>query len=395
MDKPVLIEKNPIRILQVLTIMNRGGAEAMIMNYYRNIDRSKVQFDFLLHRKERGYYDDEIESLGGRIYRMSDINPWKLFNYKRTLSHFFAEHQEYKVVHAHLNALSFFVLEQAKKHNVPIRIAHSHTSLLHLNLNPFSENFPSITYILKFFAQNILKSRVGKSANHYFACGEKAGKWLFGKGRYDNVVLIANAIDTDNFVFDPDRSKALKISLGLSDKLVIGHVGNYVPEKNHGFLLKVFDHALELNPNIKLVLAGGGSRMEYIKDLAEKSNSYSDINFLGARSDVPDLLQAMDVFLFPSTNEGLPVTLIEAQAAGLKILASDSISDELDITGNISFLSLDKTPEEWAKRLLHISGYERENTKNKIIEGNYDIVENAMRLQSFYLNQVSKELCVE
>ena len=204
----------PIRVLQVLTIMNRGGAETMVMNYYRNIDRTKVQFDFLLHRKERGVFDDEIESLGGRIYRLEGISFSNLPRYRKTLDSFFKNNPEYQIVHSHLNALSVFVLKSAKKNNVQTRIAHSHTSLYNLNLNPFSKERHSLQFAFKFFVQNFFKRQVPVYANHYYSCGDKAGAWLFGKKNSSKIKIINNAIDAKQFVYDPQ--KAIKMKENIS-----------------------------------------------------------------------------------------------------------------------------------------------------------------------------------
>ena len=378
--------KKPIRILQVLTIMNRGGAETMIMNYYRNIDRSKIQFDFLLHRKEKGAFDDEIISLGGKIYRMQNINLKKIPAYLKALDVFFKNHKEYRVIHSHINAFSVFVLRAAKKNNIPIRIAHSHTSLYNLNLNPFSKKRHSLSFAAKFIAQNIFKLKIPTYSNYYFSCGDKAGKWLFGKNNFSKVKIINNAIDSDLFIYNEGKSLKMKKDLNLEGKIVLGHVGNFVPEKNHYFLLKIYQEIKKINPKASLVLVGAFGEAEIEKLINESLPE--DLNLLGLRSDVPDVLQAIDIFLFPSTNEGLPVTLIEAQAAGLKIIASDDITQELNITNLIDFLPLKQSPEYWAKVILDSYPYQRRNTKNQIIEGEYDIESNALALQEFYINQL-------
>jgi glycosyltransferase involved in cell wall biosynthesis len=385
--------EKPIRILQVLTIMNRGGAETMIMNYYRNIDRSKVQFDFLLHRKEKGAFDDEIKSLGGKIYTMQSINLKKIPAYLKSLDFFFKNHKEYKIVHSHINAFSVFVLRAAKKNNIPIRIAHSHTSLFNLNLNPFLKNRHSLNFAIKFIAQNLFKLKIPSYSNYYFSCGDKAGKWLFGEKNISKVRIINNAIDSDLFLYNEDKSLEMKKVLSLEGKLVIGHIGNFVPEKNHSFLIKIYQAIKKINDKATLVLVGSFGENE-IEKLIDESLP-KDLNILGLRSDIPDILQAIDIFLFPSTNEGLPVTLIEAQAAGLRIIASDAITQELNMTNLIDFLSLKESPEYWAKAVLNSFPYQRKNTKNKIIEGDYDIKSNAYVLQEFYINEFQLSKSVE
>ena len=373
-----------IRVLQVLTIMDRGGAETMIMNYYRTMDRTKVQFDFLLHRQKRGVFDDEIERLGGRIHRVSNISFKNLADYKKSLDAFFKENPEYKIIHSHLNALSVFVLKAAKNNTVPIRIAHSHTSLYNLNLNPFSKNRHSLSFILRFFSHNYYKIKVPKYANYYYACGEKAGIWLYGKKNKSKITIINNAIDAAQFTYNSKLSASMKTTLGLDDKFVIGHVGNFVPEKNHAFIINVFNEIQKIEKNAILVLVGGGNRSNY-ETLVKALNLESKVMFLGVRPDVNEILQAMDVFLFPSTNEGLPVTLIESQASGLKIFASDEISNELNITGLVDFIALKKPVTFWAHLILKSKTYHRKNTKDSIVSGDYDINKNASMLQEFYL----------
>ena len=379
--------EKPIRILQVLTIMNRGGAETMIMNYYRNIDRNKVQFDFLLHRDEKGAFDDEIESLGGKIYKMPPMGLKNISAYMKALDDFFKKHKEHKIIHSHINAFSIFVLRAAKKNNIPIRIAHSHTSLYNINLNPFSKKRDSLNFTIKFLAQNILKLKITTYSNYYFSCGVKAGKWLFGKNKYSKVRIINNAIDSDSFIYDKDKSLKIKKNLNLEDKLIFGHVGNLVPEKNHYFLIKVYEEIRKINPDVALVLVGAFDENQ-IKTLIQ-DDLPEGINILGIRNDVPDVLQAIDFFIFPSINEGLPLTLIEAQASGLKITASDDITQELNMTNLISFISLKQTPVFWAKAILNSIPYERKNTKNQIIKGEYDIKDNALSLQEFYINELN------
>jgi len=382
----------PIRVLQVLTIMNRGGAETMIMNYYRNMDRTKIQFDFLLHRPDVGVFDEEIKNLGGNIYRLSNINFANLQAYQKSLDAFFKNHTEYKIVHAHLNALSVFVLKAAKNNGIPVRIAHSHTSLYHININPFSKKRSSMNFIVKFLAQNYFKFGARKYANHFLACGKQAGIWLFGENNLSKVTFINNAIASSNFTYNQSIANDYKKKLNVKNKLVIGHVGNFVPEKNHTFLLKVFKEIKKLNMEAVLILVGGGNKTP-MEVQAKNMKLNNSVQFLGVRDDVAQILQAMDVFIFPSTNEGLPVTLIEAQAAGLKIIASNGVSNELNITGLVNFESLKQKPKRWAELTIALKNYNRTNTKNLIVSGNYDIGNNAIMLQDFYKKNIT--LCAE
>jgi len=382
------IEK-PIRILQVITIMNRGGAECMIMNYYNTIDRSKVQFDFLVHRDEKGAFEDDIESMGGKIYRMPAISPSNYSDYKRKLDAFFKEHKEYKIVHSHLNALSSIVLNAAKENNVPVRIAHSHIAIeSDIYKNVFRKN-TDIKATVKDTIQSLVKYKVAKKATHFFACSIKAGEWLFGKKHASKVVVINNAINASLFSYNASKAEKIKIEHNLTGKKVIGHVGRFNEQKNHFFLLKIFEEIIKKDDNCVLVLIGIGNLMDSIKKEVERLNLKDHVIFLGLRDDINNLLQAFDLFLFPSLYEGLPVTLIEAQASGLPIVASDTITPEVDLTGLISFLSINDSESKWADIVLDKLNHSRQNTFEDIKNGSYDIYKNAKSLQDFYLNTSS------
>ena len=366
--------------------MNLGGAETMIMNYFRNVDRSKIIFDFLLLRPERGAYDDEIEALGGIIYRLPPISPSTFFVFNKELKEFFKVHPEYDIVHSHLNSLSTFILKAAKP-TANIRIAHSHIAISPIKLKDFFNKNLDLKTTIKEYIQSKLKTQVAKHATHYFACGEKAGRWMFGDNAADKVTVLNNAIDAAKFKFDQNISLNKKEELGLKEKIVIGHVGRFNDQKNHLFLISIFNEVLKNKPNTVLLLVGVGDLMPKIKSEADKLGISESILFLGARRDIPELLQCFDLFLFPSLYEGLPVTLIEAQAAGLNIIASNTITSEVNFGDLITFISLEQSPELWAKMVIEKLNYDREDTQKMIIENHYDIKSNARMLEEFYLTQ--------
>ena len=229
-----------IRVLHVVTYMGRGGLETMLMNYYRHIDRSKVQFDFLVHREFEADYDEEIKSLGGRIYHVSRLVPWSR-RYKAELRRFFRTHPEYKIVHVHQDCLSSVALQCAKDCGVPVRIAHSHSSSAVKNIK-----YPIKLYYMK---------KIPRFATDLFACGKQAGDWMFSGKKYQ---IIRNAIDTEKYLYTTTVNKSVREELGLLGKIVIGHVGNFTPAKNHIFLLEIFKEILKKSPDSKLLLVGGG-----------------------------------------------------------------------------------------------------------------------------------------
>lgn len=368
----------PIRILQVVTHMNRGGAETMLMNYYRKIDRKKVQFDFLTHRSEPKAYDDEIRALGGKIYHLPPVDPFGFNGYKRELKKFFIEHKEYKIVHSHLDTLSTYVLKEAKAAGIPVRIAHSHSTK-----SDFDFKFPIRVYS---------KFKLKKSANKYFACSKDAGIWLYGNMKIDNITVLNNAINIRNYKYDKQKALEVKRRLNLKNELLIGHIGRFSKPKNHEFLIDIFYEVYKKNKKSVLLLVGEGTLKSQICKKVSKLNLGDNIKFLGVRSDVADLVQAFDIFLFPSLYEGLPVTLIEAQAAGLKCIASDCITKDCDLTGNIEFLNLKDSPKKWAEKVLSVyDSYVRTDTSEFVKKGGFDIEENIKWLEEFYINEYGKK----
>ena len=360
----------PIRILHVVTYMGRGGLETMIMNYYRHIDRSKVQFDFLVHRDFRADYDDEIEALGGRIFRIPRLVPWSR-SYLKTLEQFFFGHPEYKIVHVHQDCLSSVILKVAKKCGVPVRIAHSHSGSQ--DKNP--------KYLIKLFYKQFIPAY----ATHLFACGTEAGEWMFGGAPFR---ILNNAIDTSRYSYNAERHYSIRRELQIPDSaFVIGHVGRFNTVKNHTFLLDVFVNAKEQNDNLMLLLVGDGDLRAEIEQKATSLGISSNVIFTGVRSDVPDLLQAMDCFVFPSLYEGLPVTMIEAQAAGLPCIVSDSVPVECAKTNLVKRIPLAKGPAYWAEEILKNQSHIRQDTKDQIVQAGYDIEANAQWLENFYLEQ--------
>lgn len=359
-----------IRILHVVTYMGRGGLETMIMNYYRQMDRTKVQFDFLVHRDFRADYDDEIERLGGRIYRIGRLIPWSRA-YQRTLDAFFAAHPEYRVVHVHQDCLSAVILKAAKKHGVPVRIAHSHNSSQDKNLK----------YLLKLH----YKRQIPRYATALFACSKEAGDWMFGGAPY---TIVNNAIDAVQYSYSHARAMDVRRSLHLAeDAFVIGHVGRFFPAKNHDFLLDVFGELSHVDKHAVLLLVGDGPLRQKIEKKAKDMGIRSRVVFTGVRSDVCDLMQAMDVFVFPSLYEGLGVVLVEAQASGLPCVISDCVPDACMLTNLIQKVSLDDSIQQWVERILAVKSVSRRGRFDEIAASGYDIVTNAAWLQQYYVDQ--------
>ena len=371
--------EQPIRILNLFTIMNRGGAETMVMNYYRNIDRTKVQYDFMVHRQERGAYDDEIESLGGKIYRMPAIRPWNSGQYRKLIRQFYMEHPEYKIIHSHMSELGYYDFIEAENAGIPIRICHAHNRPHGVDLKS-----PMRWYY---------KTRMMPHITHMFMCGEESGEWLFGKKNKDKFIQLNNAIDAKMYQYDENKRNLIREQLGLTDKLVVGHIGRFNPQKNHSFIIDIFNEVCKKVPNAVLMLVGNdsedGGKLIHKKVL--NLGIEDKVLFTGVRSDVADLLQAMDVFLFPSLFEGLSVASIEAQAAGLPVLISDGVPIECKKTDLVQVISLKESEIVWGDAVLRAASIDRKDTYDEIMNAGFDISENAKRLQEFYIEAANGE----
>lgn len=364
--------RQPIRVLNMFTIMDRGGAETMVMNYYRHIDRTKVQFDFLVHREQRGAYDDEIERMGGRIYRMCPVYPQNFSRYKRDLRIFFRAHPEYKIIHSHMSELGYFAFREAERQGVPVRICHAHNA---------PHGFDAKMIIRTYF-----KKRMMPYLTHLFMCGEESGKWLYGEKNKSRFIMLNNAIDAAVYSFDASKREEMRRQLDLTDELVVGHVGRFNPQKNHPFLLDIFTSLLKKEPDAVLLLVGGGEGMPKIQAKAQELGIAERVRFLGVRSDVADLMQAMDVFVFPSLYEGLGIALVEAQAAGLPCVVSDTIPHEAYLTDLVNSEKLSAPEEKWAEKILAKRAIPRTDRRDEIAAHGFDITTEAVKLQEFYLD---------
>lgn len=359
------MDQKPKRILQVVTYMGRGGIETMLMNYYRHMDRSKVQFDFLVHRDFAGDFDEEILSLGGKIYRVRPMNPLNP-GYWHDLLTFLRTHP-YEIVHCHLNFKSGIVLAAAKLTGVPVRIAHAHTASME---NDWTQ-----------IPRKIMRTLIAPNSTAMFACSQNAGQAVFGKHPFR---FFPNAMDAAAFRYQEFVRSIKRLELDLADAFTVMHVGRFSAEKNHRFLLDVFARLREAEPNAKLVLIGDGALRKEMEETANRMFPEDAVSFLGVRGDIPELLQAADVFAFPSRFEGLPVTMIEAQAAGLPCVMSDTVTDECIVTDLVTRLPI-TDPEAWADEILKKRDAVRTDRLADIQAAGYDIKTAAEKLTQFYL----------
>ncbi len=372
------MNSSPIRVLHILHSMSQGGAETMLMNYYRHIDRNVVQFDFLLTSDREGAYEKEILQLGGRIYRLpllTKFTPWK---YLCAIDSFFKQHKEYCIVHSHTSSKSVFPLWIAKRNHIPVRIAHCHIAKTECGLNGYIRDF--------------LKPFLKLVTTDFFACGKDAGVWLYGRKFCNSheVIILNNAIQAALYRENQTTRKEMREKLQLKENFVIGHVGRFSPQKNHTFIIDVFSAIYQKNSLAKLLLIGDGSLRGEIEEKIALLGLTEAVILAGNVPDVYNYMQAMDVFLFPSNYEGLPLVLIEAQSNGLKCFSSaGAVTEEVNLTGLVEYIPLSAPVDTWADRVLaYVDGYRRKDTYAEIRAAGYDVETAVKRLQHFYIEKI-------
>lgn len=366
--------KKPIRILHVFGELNMGGAETLVMNLYRNINRSKVQFDFVVHTKEKGSYEEEIKRLGGRIYRFPRYVGYNHFKYCKKWREFLAHHKEFKIVHGHIRSTAAIYLRIANKFGITT-IAHSHSTANGVGLQAF--------------IKDIYQIPLRGAADYYFAASKDAGEWLFGHKilNSNRFFLLRNAINVDDFAFDQKIRRNIRNEFDVDYALVLGHVGRFTEAKNHKMLIKIFNEFFKINSNAKLWLVGIGSLENEIYELVKENNLEDSVFFFGERKDVNQLMMAMDAFIFPSIYEGLGIVTIEAQNSGLLTVVSDRIPEEANLTDLFIKVKLDEDPKEWAKIISsELSNSKmRDNYSEYIKKAGFDIITKSKELEKFYL----------
>lgn len=363
-----------IRVLHSVSNMDRAGIETMLMNYYRHMDRDKIQFDFLCNKKKPGAYDEEIKSMGGRIFRTPGLNPLKYIKYLGYMKKIFVKYPDYKIIEAHNGALGVYALHAAKVNRIPVRIFHAHGA--------------SITKDWKLPIKLVCKAMLPLNMTHHFSCGIEAARCYFGNrvvndGDYE---LIPNAIEVEKFIFNPKIRDEMRKMYKLDEKHVIGHVGRFMTQKNHAFLLDIFAKIASRDEKAMLVLLGDGELFEEIQKKADGLGIKERIIFAGNVGNVNEWYNVFDVFVLPSVWEGLPVVGVEAQANDLPCVFSDSITREIGLTDKVQFISLDASASDWANKIIHsMQMKERRDNKKLITDNHYNISYEAQKLQHRYI----------
>lgn len=369
---------NPIRILHILHSMNRGGAENAIMNYYRHIDRDKIQFDFLLTEQNHTLFEDEILSLGGRVYRVPLLTKRNPFPYLRGVRRFLKEHPEYKIVHSHTSSKSVFPLAIAWSCGVPVRCSHSHNSSSERGVNGL--------------IRNALMPFLKLTATDYLACGDQAGEWLYGKKTFKKgkVQVFKNVIETDKFRLNMEIRKNYRHKFGFTDDMmVLGHIARFSEQKNHLFDIDILLALHRRGQKAKLLLVGGGELENTIRKKSLEMGVADDVIFVGIVPNVYDYEQAMDIFLLPSLYEGLPLSIIEAQVSGLPCFTTKGkVSPECSVTDLVSYLSLELGGDAWAEQIIEANYKPRVDQYEQVVNAGYDATTAAKELQEFYMSKI-------
>ena len=361
-----------VRIAHIVGKWVGGGVEAFLMNYYKNIDHSKIQFDFICDDDSINIPYEEIEKLGGKVILIPPYQ--KVVKYQKELRRVLKD-GNYSIVHSHINTLSVFPLMAAKKAGIPIRIAHSHSTT---NKTEWKKNL--MKQVLRLFAKVY--------PTHYYACSEHAGRWMFGDKVYDEgkVTLVNNAIDLDNFKYDEKFRAKKRKEFDIKDStLVVGNIGRFVTVKNHSFLIDIFNEIYKKNNDSILLLAGQGPLVDEMKGKVKGLGLENNVMFLGQIDNVYEVYQAMDLFILPSLYEGLGMVLIEAECAGLPCFASTEVPEIAKVNDNMKFISLEEDANIWADKILDaIKGYERVDCTKDVQNAGYDIKLEVKKLEKKY-----------
>jgi glycosyltransferase involved in cell wall biosynthesis len=361
-----------ITILHVLGSLNRGGIETLLVNLVKNSNKTLFQHDFLVHTTDIGDYENELLSLGCKIFRITSRKKGLIKNYKSLYRFFKSNKNHYDVVHQHVSSLSYITpLVIAKKMNINKRIIHSH-------------NTKEIGTFLHYIFHLINLYRIKKFANQFFACSNEAAKWCFPKSVFSNYIFIPNGVPFSKFQYSNKTDLYLRSLHKITGKIVIGNVGRLTKQKNQLFLLKIFSIINSINQNYHLFIIGEGELRNELENFIIKNNLKKHVTILSNLSNISEYYSLFDLFLLPSLFEGLPLTLIEAQVSNLMCFISDNISSQVEFTNLITRISLNKDASFWASRIMEINSYNRSNDPKHLSTNLFNISEVASLLSNLY-----------
>ena len=373
--------KKKIKILQVVAELGSGGVESMLYNYYVNMDLSVVEFDFIVFGNEVGLFEEKFGVLGSQIYHIPARKDGLINNLKLLFEILKNNQIKYDIIHVHRDTIAGIVLIISKLAGYKIRISHAHNAIP--NMTKKQKNLKKINSIF-----------INKFATDYFACGNKAGKWLYGKKVHfkGKIKVINNAIDVKKYLYNDLLRDEVRKSLGIENKFVLGNIGRFSAQKNQDFLIDIFYNLHKFDNESVLLLVGDGNNIDIIKEKVNSVNLQDSVYFLGVRNDIPNLMQAMDVFVLPSIFEGLPVVMVEAQAASLPCIVSTNITTEVKVLDCVEYVKIGEDTSEWIKTINKYRNFKRIDVYDKLKNGNFNIIDEAIRLQSYYEKLVNKNI---
>lgn len=361
--------------------LDAGGAEALIVNLFREIDRDTFDIDFLVYENKKYFYSNIVEELGGHIVPLAEIEssflPLRLVQRWINLYKLLKKNK-YDVFHCNCDfSLKFVELAIAKKTGIPIRVCHSHNSSL---------DTTSFKGKISYYVHRLFRPLLSKYATDLLACSTEAGTWLYGNNVPNNrITIINNGIDSQYYSYDEKTRTEMRHKLDVNNQLVLGNIGRFTPIKNQKFMVDIAVEARKQSIPVKVVLIGDGDLKFPTEEYAKACKVEDIVCFVGTTTKVRDYLMAFDCFVMPSLFEGLPVSGIEAQASGVACVVSNSVSAELDLTGNIKFVSLSAGPAAWLQQIvLWHSQVKRTDTSEKIIACDYDIKNLAQKIEKIY-----------
>lgn len=356
-----------IKILHVINSTNFGGIPSMILNYYSNMDRNEIHFDFVCHQKEDGESAKIFKSMGSKVFYIPRKRD-SVFKYISELNKII-KNEKYEVIHVHQNLSSYLALIVAYKNKIPVRIAHAHGADLSKKNILIRISMYISHFLIKFFSTKCL------------ACSNDSLKYVFGR-KNEKTIILPNAIYINKYKYNKDNRNRIRKELNILDNVtLLGTVGRMSKEKNHIFLIQLLPKLLEKNKNYKLVIVGDGEEYERCLSLAKELKVDNNIIFTGAREDIPALMSAFDIFLFPSLNEGLGIVAVEAAASGLHIIMSNNIPKDLDFIPESKYVVLNVN--NWIEEINKTS-IKRINCENELNENGYNIFEATKKLEYIY-----------
>jgi len=361
-----------IKVLQVIGSLRIGGAENVAMNICRYLDKNKYQCDFLVFGDTVDGYEKEAMSLGSKVIHI----PFPYISYKNYFKNLkkVLTDGKYDVVHTHVLLNNGWVLKAAYDVNIKKRFVHSHSTN-----SGRKENLKYIFYSI------VMKNLIRRYGTHFIACGKDAGNYLYGERFFESKgIVINNGIDIKKFNYKIETREKMRKEFGLDKQLVVGHIGRLAEVKNHNFLLDIFYQVNKLRRDSYLLIVGDGELRDEIENKIRAIGLEDKVTITGLRSDVPEILQAMDVFVFPSLYEGLPLTLIEAQSTGIPCLVSENVTPQIKVTDQVTFMSLKQSPQDWAKKIVQYEEYKRTDRSEEIVNKGFDVYTSIKELENLY-----------